>query len=542
MYMQDANMMAFAAIFLALSGWTSGLTKRVALKFLAMSGGEFRKCSYLTVALSALLSMWFPDTAVMMFMIGVMEKMLVELNSTISLGSLGDARMGQMKAIEQKIKDEAAAELNAETELGNIKKLLETADDTTNVDEESSQAGAESEQPYSGLKEEQIYSSNDSENADKMQMFIDETIFKLENEKILSTFSLNILHSVGIIVNIGGLFWPFCSTGAIQLMSRAGVVDMGVWMSFVGPVMAIMLPFTIWYLDFISFILPSICSAKRKVKPENQPPRIQRRSLDIEIADTTRQNLESHYNAEYAALGKFTSYEKGLITVLALTEGLCIISDTRFCGGWSASLAKEGGVHAKVSTIAMFLAIFSFVFPKCGSDMFRGPKSPTDKASFTALLGWKIIQAQFPWGLLIFIGGGLAIGCGSRASQLSDSMGGTLVGLLGNSSFYVYLLVLMVMTFVLACLVSNTAAAGIAIQITVYISNNQHIRPHLLLIPCVAVSAFAFVHPAGTPALALLHMRTQDKPIWQYFLMGSPLTLLGFVLIYVVGICCNLVG
>ncbi len=98
--MSDVNVMAFATILLSLSTWSSGLTKRTALKILALSGGDFRKCSFLLVTTSALCSLWYPDTAVMMFMMDVVDKLLDELKSSISLGSLGDERMERMKELE----------------------------------------------------------------------------------------------------------------------------------------------------------------------------------------------------------------------------------------------------------------------------------------------------------------------------------------------------------------------------------------------------------------------------------------------------------
>ncbi len=109
--------------------------------------------------------------------------------------------------------------------------------------------------------------------------------------------------------------------------------------------------------------------------------------------------------------------------MLITTELFFMISDPRFKFGWATNITQ---VIARVSSIAMIAAVFSFVVPKCGKDMFTGPKALTDKSSFTALIGWKIVAANFPWGILIFICGGLSIAAGTKLSKMDDSIADTL--------------------------------------------------------------------------------------------------------------------
>ncbi len=86
----------------------------------------------------------------------------------------------------------------------------------------------------------------------------------------------------------------------------------------------------------------------------------------------------------------------------------------------------------------------------------------------------------------------------------------------------------------MACVVSNTAAAGIIIPIGFKLGQGYELQ---YIVPCVAVTALAFITPAGTPALALLHMRTQNKHIGNFIHIGLPVVLVGFLVIYLFGAC-----
>lgn len=213
-----------------------------------------------------------------------------------------------------------------------------------------------------------------------------------------------------------------------------------------------------------------------------------------------------------------------------------MLSDPRFMFGWSRNLNKDPKLTLpKVSTFAMFIAVLAFIIPKSLPAMFRCPE---EKPTFSALIGWKVVQANFPWGLIIFIGAGLAIAQGTALSGLTDLIFWNMFRTLGKGSPYVYLILLMLLSYGLACVVGNTAASGIIKMISVQVAIAIGMPPEIFLIPTVAVTAMAFVTPAGTPALALLHMRSEDRHIGHYLRVGLSLSVIGFVVIYAVGAGC----
>lgn len=112
--------------------------------------------------------------------------------------------------------------------------------------------------------------------------------------------------------------------------------------------------------------------------------------------------VQNSFQEKYKARGNFNSHEIGILIVITTTVALFVFRKPEFFAGLAALFEF---VKIKDSTIGALAVLIGFIFPKCGTDMFRGPKSPGDKASFTAILDWKSVQQKFPWGLLIFIGG-----------------------------------------------------------------------------------------------------------------------------------------
>jgi di/tricarboxylate transporter len=116
------------------------------------------------------------------------------------------------------------------------------------------------------------------------------------------------------------------------------------------------------------------------------------------------------YKEKYQDLGKFSSHERGSLILISLTIMAILLRNPVTVWGWGNLLTRAvPPVILTDSTIVALATLIGFVTPKCGSDMLRGPKGPNDKASFTALVGWKAVQKSFPWGILIIIGAQTAI-------------------------------------------------------------------------------------------------------------------------------------
>jgi hypothetical protein len=111
-----------------------------------------------------------------------------------------------------------------------------------------------------------------------------------ENDRILDLYKMSVLHAIGVAANIGSLFWPYCSTSAIILIQKQDVTfDIGVWQTFTFPLIIVMIPITIGYLDLFTFRLPSWIAKFR-----NPPYPLQKSLptfLDLEVSSTARSSV-----------------------------------------------------------------------------------------------------------------------------------------------------------------------------------------------------------------------------------------------------------
>ena len=73
------------------------------------------------------------------------------------------------------------------------------------------------------------------------------------------------------------------------------------------------------------------------------------------------------------------------------------------------------------STSAIFVAILLFVLPSenpLNQSVVNKHKNKESKH----LMDWPTMQKQFPWGVVLLLGGGFAMAAGVRASELSTLM------------------------------------------------------------------------------------------------------------------------
>lgn len=117
------------------------------------------------------------------------------------------------------------------------------------------------------------------------------------------------------------------------------------------------------------------------------------------------------------------------------------------------------------------------------------------------ILNWNSAR-KIPWGILILIGGGLALAGGFTASGL-DMWIATHLGFLAAFPYLVVVIILLLVV-VFAEFISNTATAALMIPIAASLSPVIGIDPLLLMVPVAIGASYGFILPASTPPNAIV--------------------------------------
>jgi sodium-dependent dicarboxylate transporter 2/3/5 len=173
----------------------------------------------------------------------------------------------------------------------------------------------------------------------------------------------------------------------------------------------------------------------------------------------------------------------------------------------------------------MFMAILLFFIP-------------ADRKAGTFLMDWNTTE-RLPWGVLILLGGGLALAAGVEKTGLASWLGSrlTLVGQLSTLSgiFVVTLLTAWVTEFA-----SNTATTTLMMPVLAATAQAMNLDPLLLMVPATfAASVCNFMLPSATGPNAIV-FASGHVTIPQMVKAGIGLDVLGAVvltiLIYFLGI------
>src|SRR6185369_4846244 len=227
-------------------------------------------------------------------------------------------------------------------------------------------------------------------------------------------------------------------------------------------------------------------------------------------------------------LGPMSAQEKKVLVLAATTALLWIFREDLPLGGitlpgWSRFLPPP--VTVQDSTVAMSMALLLFLIP-------------ADRQAGTFLLDWKTAEG-LPWGVLILLGGGLALAAGVEKTGLAAWLGSrlTLVGDLSPLSgiFLVTLLTAWVTEFA-----SNTATATLMMPVLAATAQAMRIDPLLLMVPATfAATVCNFMLPSATGPNAIV-FATGHVTVPQMVRAGIGLDLIGAavltILIYFLGI------
>lgn len=235
------------------------------------------------------------------------------------------------------------------------------------------------------------------------------------------------------------------------------------------------------------------------------------------------ENLDrSFFTNRLRELGKPQRAELLMLAVFTATALLWMFRKELSVGpyevfpGWQSWTGIEG-IHD--STVAMGMAILMFLIP-----------AKQDEGGQTEyLMDWKTAE-RLPWGILLLIGGGLALAAAFEDTKLSLFLGETFSEIVADWPLWMLVAATCFLLTFLTELTSNVATVATLVPVLAQMAVELGLDPRLVMIPATIAASCAFMLPIATPPNAIVFGSDRIE-MWQMVRYGIALNLLGIVLI-----------
>jgi sodium-dependent dicarboxylate transporter 2/3/5 len=188
----------------------------------------------------------------------------------------------------------------------------------------------------------------------------------------------------------------------------------------------------------------------------------------------------------------------------------------------SISASKKEGIHNDEKEVVVANE------DKTVDNLEASNKETTDDD--VKLLNWKS-AVQIPWGVLLLIGGGLALANAFTTTGLDAWIASQLIFLSGMPLIIIILVMVAVAIFS-SEVISNTAAAALLIPISASLATSLDINPILIMVPLTIATSYGFIMPVGTPPNAIV-FATGHVTAAKMAKVGLPLDIIGIILVTV---------
>lgn len=180
----------------------------------------------------------------------------------------------------------------------------------------------------------------------------------------------------------------------------------------------------------------------------------------------------------------------GAVALLWMTRKSADLGGVRL-PGWSELLPDAVAGAIGDSTVALLGCVLLFALPSR-----RAPGSP--------LMRWEDCR-DLPWGVLLLIGGGLALARAFDETGLSTAVARGLAGALEVLPPWAVLVLVSASVTLLTELASNTAAINILLPLLFGAAVQSGMHPMLVALPAVISVSYAYMLPVGTPPNAIAY-------------------------------------
>ena len=343
-----------------------------------------------------------------------------------------------------------------------------------------------------------------------------------ETDNVLARLGVAMLLGIAYSANLGGLCTTVGTPTNVQMLSiwdgrenlveQYGPISMGTWIASYLP-LSILMIFAAWQL--LTYGIPPFPHAERLGR--------------------------TFFRERKRKLGPMSREEKLILVIFILTALLWIFrspikfGDVTVVSGWGpavksfvldrleADSAFAKGLPVHDSTVAIFMAILLFFIPA----------APDDAGNPRRLMDWDTVQHRLPWGILILIGGGLAMAGAFDATGLSEWIGTRLFAdAEGLPPIVLVIGICFLMTF-LTEFTANVATVSTLVPVFLDAAVGLNVDPRLLMIPATVSASCAFMLPIATPPNAIVFSSGRIT-MGQMMKYGILLNLVGVLLVTLV--------
>lgn len=144
------------------------------------------------------------------------------------------------------------------------------------------------------------------------------------------------------------------------------------------------------------------------------------------------------------------------------------------------------------------------------------------------LLDWNT-AVKIPWGVLLLIGGGLALADAFQTTGLDKWIANSL-SFVKELNYMVIIVIIVAITIFASEIMSNTAAAAVFIPVAASLATTISIDPVLLMAPIAIATSYGFIMPVGTPPNAIV-FATGHVTAAKMARVGFPLDIVGILIV-----------